>query len=443
MLEWVGDLQYQDYVIDDWRTSRDEGRDVAALEKEAHRIFELPRGGAERLAQAEKLYQQLQSAPFVADWPYDEPSELAAIQGARPAKRFARRCDDKRDWSDAVRGAWHGRIAGCLAGKATEGLKRAEIAYVAEHGGDPTGTYLTSAGMNEELAKKHAADKPWIDEVGDAAPPDDDTNYTVLALRVLETYGRDFRPADVGEMWLWELPMLSTWTAERVAYRNMAMALMPPETATSRNPFREYIGAQIRGDLYGMVNPGDPETAAAMAWRDASISHTRNGIYGEMWVAAMIAAAPYCRNFREVVEAGLGEIPERSRLAEAVRKVIRWQESGLTVEQALAEFDKLYDEHDHYQWVHVLSNAMLVAMALLYHGEHFGDAVRFAVFAGFDTDCNGATAGAIIGMQGGASAVPDAWVRPLNGALLTTLAKEPRVTIDELTARTLAQMPKD
>ena len=60
MLEWVGDLQYQDYVIDDWRTSRDEGREVAALEKEAHRIFELPRGGAERLAQAEKLYQQLQ-----------------------------------------------------------------------------------------------------------------------------------------------------------------------------------------------------------------------------------------------------------------------------------------------------------------------------------------------------------------------------------------------
>jgi len=47
---------------------------------------------------------------------------------------------------------------------------------------------------------------------------------------------------------------------------------------TYRNPFREYIDAQIRADLFGYTAPGLPKIAAQRAWRDARISHVKNGV---------------------------------------------------------------------------------------------------------------------------------------------------------------------
>ena len=118
-----------------------------------------------------------------------------------------------------------------------------------------------------------------------------------------------FTPQDVADLWLQEIPILHTFTAERVAYRNLCLLIPPPASASHRNVHREWIGAQIRADFWGYSAPGDPELAAEYAWRDASVSHVKNGLYGEMWAAAMIASAFTTDDVEEIIESGrLGRI---------------------------------------------------------------------------------------------------------------------------------------
>src|SRR5690606_27994138 len=127
-------------------------------------------------------------------------------------------------------------------------------------------------------------------------------------------------------LWLSTLPYHCTYTAERVAYRNLILGKWPPATSTYRNPYRECIGAQIRADGFGYACPGRPELAAELAWRDASLSHVKNGIYGEMWMAAAIATAFVTDDIYEVIETATSEIPKESRFAAMVRNMLGWRE---------------------------------------------------------------------------------------------------------------------
>ena len=123
------------------------------------------------------------------------------------------------------------------------------------------------------------------------APRDDDIDWTILALALAEGYGPVLTTADIARGWLDRLPFTQTFTAERAAYRNLIYGLKPPQTASIDNPYREWIGALIRADMFGYLNPGNTARAAREAVVDARLSHLGNGIYGEMWAAALVAAA--------------------------------------------------------------------------------------------------------------------------------------------------------
>ncbi len=277
----------------------------------------------------------------------------------------------------------------------------------------------------------------WGDNVTNGFPVDDDLNYSVFAMDLIRRRGKGFASEDVIGGWCGRMPAHCTFTAERVTYRNYIAGIPVPECGSYFNPYREYIGAQIRVDYYGWINPGDPEAAAEMAWRDARVSHVKNGIYGAMFIAAVIAASAAVSDPLAAIEAGLDEVPAKCRLRAYVDKIIALWKSGGTWDDAYAMFHGDYDEQTDYGWCHAVANCMIVTAALLWGAGDFGKSICHAVQSAFDTDCNGATVGSIIGMMKGIDAVGEEWRKPCGGIINTIVYGKNRVTVDDTVKATL------
>ena len=421
-----------------------EGRDVSLYKPLVDAFCKLNGDQLRPLEGAlEELYKVMDNAPIKADYPFTEPSDLEGIFAACPAKKPALPpVPDKDAMIAKLKGAWNGRIAGCLLGKPVEGWRRPNLyKMLKETDNFPLRRYMKYSDFSEEMIKElHIWKSQWADLLNGEADEDDDTNYTTFALKLVECCGRDFTPDHVLACWQSWIPMSATCTAERVAYRNGAMGLLPPETATCKNPYREWIGAQIRGDYFGYINPGDPKTAADMAWRDASISHIKNGIYGEMWVAAMLAAAGVTDDLQTVIDTGLAYIPAASRLRRDLDEIIALHKEGKDAYEVMEHIHSRYNEFSQNGWCYTNSNAMIVLMALLYGEKDFGKSVCLAVHCAFDTDCNGATVGSIIGMLN--ADVPEEWTAPFCGRLRTSIEGYNHVDVDFMAEKTYQYIPR-
>ncbi|MDT0345130.1 ADP-ribosylglycohydrolase family protein [Streptomyces litchfieldiae] len=446
-LTWV---QPEDLVGHELRQAAEDGRDATAIRERwvaAGGHLAPERAGASPgpadpalRALAGRLLDELAALPSpLAD---REPTELAAIRAACP------------DWPAArpagaapvaqLHAGWLGRAAGCVLGKPVEKVTLAGIRALARSVGNwPLDTWFTEVGLDPEIAAAH----PWnrrsrptsLAETIDGAPEDDDLNYPLLGLLLLARHGTGFTTADVAALWLDELPAGRTFTAERVAYRNLLAGIEPPLTASFRNPFREWIGAQIRADVFGWTHPGDPATAAELAHRDAVLSHTANGVHGAMFAAAAIAvAAGGTGDVHACLRAGLAVVPPGSRLAAAVRFGIDAANETPGGPAAFdAVVDRLHARYGDHHWVHVLPNAALLAAALTHADGDFTGSICRAVSGGWDTDSNGATAGSLAGLLAGSpEAIPSRWTAPLKNRLATSVAGFDGIGFDALATLT-------
>ena len=414
---------------------REEGRTVTdAWMSEYERLVALENLNAPE-AQKAALALLDQSATLAMDCARAaaEPSCLDAIRAVRPAAPALPAFDPAR-LEDTVRGGWLGRMAGCLLGKPVEGWMHERLEGMLQATGNwPLENYLPFESVSEEVRARFDMQRQfwWIDTV-DGMPEDDDINYSFIGKLAMTQGGADFGPVHIANIWLNELPPWHTYTAERVAIRNFLMDIEPPASALYRNPYREWIGAQIRADFFGWAAPGNPEKAAEWAWRDACVSHVKNGIYGEMWVAAMLAAAAVLTDVREVILTGLAQVPADCRLTAAVKRVIALHESGMTYDEFVTDLRGRWDDAVKHHWCHTISNAEIVAASLLWGAKDFGKTICLAVQPGFDTDCNGATAGSVLGVMLGAAALPDKWVKPLGDKATFGLVSFHTQSIDAL-----------
>ncbi|WP_328496926.1 ADP-ribosylglycohydrolase family protein [Streptomyces sp. NBC_00414] len=460
-LTWV---QPEDLLGHELRQAQEDGRQPAAVAARWHRAggpHSPHRAGASPhpaspylRALAQDLLDEL--ADLTSGLEDSEPTDLAGIQARCPAwppatnavgNRSARAeqvgtADPGRPTGGvgaqpppsgrggsgeetALEAAWLGRAAGCLLGKPVEKLPLTGIRQLARATGNwPLTTWFTERGLPPELKTAF----PWnrrsaptsLAENIDGMPEDDDLNYPLLNLLLLRRHGRHFTTTDVARLWLDELPAGRTFTAERVAYRNLLDGIEPPHTARHRNPFREWIGALIRADVHGWTNPGDPGAAAEQAYRDAVLTHTANGVYAAMFTAAVIAgAATGTSDIHTCLRTGLTVVPPDSRLALAIRQAIQLAARHQDFDTVV---DELHATHSSYHWVHAVPNTALLAAALTHADGDFTASICRAVSGGWDTDSNGATAGSIAGLLAGApEALPSRWTAPLKNRLATTV----------------------
>jgi ADP-ribosylglycohydrolase len=430
-------IQPEDLVGHELRQAREEGKDVDAVEGRWRAAGGKPapgRGASQEPVPAElrslalELLDELGRLPGpLAEAEPEGFAEILAAADPAPARRVV-------DVEARIAGAWLGRTAGCVLGKPVENIGREGIRAIAEGTGNwPVRGWFTAEGLDPAIEERH----PWnkasrptsLAENIDGAPEDDDLNFTMLGLALLERCGTGFDALDVAKIWLDYLPPGRIFTAERVAMRNLLEAYLPPETATRRNPFREWIGARLRVDAYGWAAGGDPVRAARMAWEDARVSHTANGVYAAMYMAAAHAASLTESSAAACSEIGLSVVPAGSRLAEALR-------TAHALEGAWeARVDELYARYGHYHWVHAINNTALVAAALTAFDGDFSGGIAAAVQGGWDTDTNGAAVGSILGAL---APIEERWSAPLHDRIASSLPTFDQISIGELTRRTLA-----
>ncbi len=436
--------RYEKELDVEYKQSVEEGKDIEQYKALFDAVFAMPNNEYKE-KMADVLYTLVSEAPMREGYPYVEPSDLPSIQAQRKAYDLEMTMPTDEVLEDKMLGAWYGRICGCLLGKPVEGIMSWELQEILKRTGNyPMTRYIDKEEITEEVGKDlswNIAACAYPRDFG-RMPPDDDTNYMIVALRLLQWHGRDFTSEHVAYTWLATQVKNAYCTAERIAYRNFVNGYLPPVSAQYKNPYREWIGAQIRGDVFGYINPCDPQTAADMAHRDASISHIKNGIYGEMWVSAMLAAAYGCDDVEKVIRRGMAEIPEKSRTYEALENIIKMYHDGVSVEDCFADIHRRWDERNGHDWTHTVSNAEIVAASLLYGGKDYARSVGLSVQTGLDTDCNGATVGSILGVMLGYKALPTSFTDRVCDTLDSNIMGYNRVSIQEMAKKTMPFVKK-
>lgn len=421
--------------------------DIASL----HEIYD-----ANNEPQIAALTERLKRLPKDPGFPYVQPNDLEGIRRERPAgpRQLPLKLRDA-DLLDRLHGAWTGRAAGCALGKPVEGLGMRGVPERGLNGRKAIKLYLKNRGhwpLDFYFSGREAADgirlgceKSWRENIA-YMEPDDDIHYSIIGLKVLEERGPEFTWDAVARAWNSSLPYSAICTAETQAILNFNIRTprwsreeqtftTPEFTRRFNNPYREWIGAQIRADGWAYACAGNPELAAEFAWRDAHWTHTANGIYGEMFVAAMIAAAFVESDPRRLVEIGLSEIPRNCRLAEAVREALKWVGTCRTFE---AFMEKLEAKFGTMSPVHTVNNALIVVMSLFYGKMDPDKSICCSVMGALDTDCNGATTGSIVGAAAGRRKFGGRLAAPLNDTVKPLVFGFQETTLHELAKRTLA-----
>src|SRR5579883_492673 len=268
---------------------------------------------------------------------------------------------------------------------------------------------------------------------------DDDISGTFTFLRALADYGyrRDLTPAQIGQSWLnyiIEGRTILWWgglgnSTEHTAYLRLKSGIPAPRSgamALNGQVVSEQVGAQIFIDGWAMVAPGDPEFAADLARRAASVSHDGEAIYGAQVLAAMEAQAFVEHDINRLIDTALRFIPHDSVISRLIDDIREWHAQAPRDWQATRQKIAARYGYDTYGGnCHMVPNHALIIHSLLHGDDDFQRSLMIVNTSGWDTDCNSGNVGCLLGIKNGLAGLeggPD-WRGPVADRLYLATAE--------------------
>ncbi len=360
---------------------------------------------------------------FLADCRFPAEGEISRTEvvGA-PLRTLAQ--IDKDVLQDKLKAGWLGQICAGSFGTAVEGYAR------------------------------HTILRDFAPLTGYLKPPSPYNDDITFQIALLDVMGRVEHPGEmptsqqIADGWLRMIPF--GYSAEGVALQNLMTGVTPPESGRRRNPFREWIGAQMRGSVCGMLYPCQPQKAAELAWRDGCVSHDNNGIIGEVYNALLTSMAfAYGKQtervlgkdgvMRDLLRRCADMLPQNSQYTQVVQEVLAQCAAQQTPEPAFRWAEERYKE---FNLVHAYPNIAIQLIALWYGEGKYSKSLRLCCEGGQDTDSNAGQVGNIVAILTGTQGIDSHWTAPLGETLKTYVRGYEEIDLEALYQMQLATKGK-
>lgn len=339
-----------------------------------------------------------------------------------------------KNYKSKLSGAIIGRFAGCALGCPVELMEIGELQNYANKIGQefPPLYYFKEAPNPDGERYSIGKGRHFTSTDMKFLSTDDDIAYTLLTLLNLEKYGESITTDNIADSWIKYLPLECTFTAERTTLSNLLNGVSVEEAGKRNNDEDEYIGASIRIDGYGYVNPGNPLEASKLAYIDASLSHKDSGVYSAMYFAALIALAFESKDIDLSMYDALQYIPSNS----VFHKELTW---ALSVKETVTDYqianDLVKKRYPGMSWVHAINNACLTVWGIHLGRNNYTKGISETVAMAYDNDCTAATVGSVLGAYLGIEAIDAKWYTPWNNRILSYLKGITEFKLNEVIER--------